>query len=1260
MSTQESQESVILGNPDAGPSFENRQESVPSNQPQLQGEGPGEPGDPSNSIQLEDPRTDKNWDLEAWLEEGKSILLGGVQDTASSIATFPERTVDALSGEMAREREEVGYYRPEWHPFTDYENPIITKTWWGQLARGVVHFGTMAAGIILAAKAAPVTVPAGLTSLGYWGLIRAAGIGAVSDLISKESDGQNALGTLRDQYGFIDTPLSTRETDHPIMLKFKNIVEGMGVGVIFDGAAMLIGKGKRSVVNQIRNRNASIENQIDDAAIAQLRALETEFRADKNRPVADAHQGAHISEQDVGDAWEANQRIKNDWGAEEGSSGSVTTPVQRERAARSSKESAKVVDQVLRRLLTSEKYKFAVEYAKKNNITLKELYGHSVALHQSITLGRNAADMSSEEYLKELLDQTRLQPILEPDENNILRVTGQQRVWLEQNVAAVDLVVGTLLHQLRDTGISGRELMGLVDVNDIDGPTKQIVDTMLFALTEVKRSRMTGSANLRAMQDPDLTIQARNILKEEAEAALERDMIETRETIATILDITRKDKDGELLTALYEAFSQMNTVHSLDDFDRWARKMIKGGKIDPNKPGQTGVLIRELEGVMAHSILSGPKTPLRAVMGTSTATFLRPLATALGATMSYPFNGDATTMRAALASLNGMMQAIPESFDLFKSKLNSYWSGDVSNINSRYMTITRADSNWEILRRWAEDSGRATNAEKAMFQAANMARSMNNSNFLTYSTKLMAATDDAFAFILGRGKMREKALRNVLELEAAGKNIPEITPALLRKYEDDFYDEVFDGIGGIKDEATQFARKEVTLTLPLTGLSKGLNDLFVKYPLIQPFFKFARTGVNGLSLTAKHTPGLNFLLEEFNTIARATPDNLEEVAQYGIKNAAELANAQALQRGRLAMGSAVISMGIYSYLSGNITGNGPVNRTQRQAWLDAQWVPRSIKIGDVWVGYDSIEPFNQIFAIIADVGDASVLMGETWTEDEYMKLALVAAQGFTSKSYLAGMQQLVDLMAGRPGQTNRIIGNLTNNQIPLAGLRNELGKLFTPYTRELSSGVIDSWRNRNLISESFTGNQLPIKYDLLNGQPVRDHDPLTRFFNAISPIQFNLDHSAGRQLLFDSGYPLRMSVLSSPTDPTLDLSDSPVIRSMFQQAIGNQNLQAELDKLAKDPKIIASINEMYAVINRGERGNYKPFDFYHNRVLHELFTNARKIAWNEIKDQQEVVDLKRSTITGLTDRREMLESTTELVPSTAPGLTRSDLLNMYK
>ena len=55
-------------------------------------------------------------------------MSGGLQDTASSVTTFVERTADAVSGERQREIEEKGYYKPEWDPFTDEEDPIVTKT----------------------------------------------------------------------------------------------------------------------------------------------------------------------------------------------------------------------------------------------------------------------------------------------------------------------------------------------------------------------------------------------------------------------------------------------------------------------------------------------------------------------------------------------------------------------------------------------------------------------------------------------------------------------------------------------------------------------------------------------------------------------------------------------------------------------------------------------------------------------------------------------------------------------------------------------------------------------------------------------------------------------------------------------------------------------------------------------------------------------------------------------------------------------------
>ena len=139
-------------------------------------------------------------------------------------------------------------------------------------------------------------------------------------------------------------------------------------------------------------------------------------------------------------------------------------------------------------------------------------------------------------------------------------------------------------------------------------------------------------------------------------------------------------------------------------------------------------------------------------------------------------------------------------------------------------------------------------------------------------------------------------------------------------------------------------------------------------------------------------------------------------------------------------------------MRGDLNGNGPVDRQKRQMWLDGKWEPRTIKLGAVRVGYDHFEPFNLIMSTIADVGDASELMGEEWTEKNLGKISLVVAQAITSKSYLAGIQSFVDYLVVDPDK-DRIVAGLANNTVPLAGLRNELGKLFTPYMREINSGI---------------------------------------------------------------------------------------------------------------------------------------------------------------------------------------------------------------
>ena len=317
------------------------------------------------------------------------------------------------------------------------------------------------------------------------------------------------------------------------------------------------------------------------------------------------------------------------------------------------------------------------------------------------------------------------------------------------------------------------------------------------------------------------------------------------------------------------------------------------------------------------------------------------------------------------------------------------------------------------------------------------------------------------------------------------------------------------------------------------------------------------------------------------------------------------------------MGSALVFMAAQKWMSGELTGNGPIDRQKRNVWMDAGYKPRTITLGEVQVGYDSFEPFNQVLSMVADIGDASILMGEEWTKDNLGKVALLLAQGVTSKSYLAGLQSFVDLFGAKPGQPARIASNLMNNTIPLGGLRNDLGKLFTPYMRELNSGFIDAMRNRNLAFENLPGEDLPIKYDILSGNPVKPYDFMTRAFNMFSPVSFDLTLlSPGRTLLFNSGYDMRLSVLYSPEGD--NLTDEPRIRSAFQKAIGDQKIEVQLNKLAKDPKVIESIQQMMKDIASGQRSEFEVMDYYHNKAIDRIFQKARKIGWNTIKQDPDI------------------------------------------
>ena len=104
---------------------------------------------------------------------------------------------------------------------------------------------------------------------------------------------------------------------------------------------------------------------------------------------------------------------------------------------------------------------------------------------------------------------------------------------------------------------------------------------MLTALYHTKKARFVKSDSFRALGAGKQ--RAKNI-----EDAVRADVADAKESIMSVLKIAKDDANDDILNALFEAFSMMKDVNTLDDFDNFARKIIKGGQLDPKSADRTG------------------------------------------------------------------------------------------------------------------------------------------------------------------------------------------------------------------------------------------------------------------------------------------------------------------------------------------------------------------------------------------------------------------------------------------------------------------------------------------------------------------------------------------------------------------------------------------------------------------------------------------------------------------------------------------------
>ena len=811
--------------------------------------------------------------------------------------------------------------------------------------------------------------------------------------------------------------------------------------------------------------------------------------------------------------------------------------------------------------------------------------------------------------LLKFMDDSGHTRLMDVPEEDVLKYIGDPRAATELTdgevlhylspvqLKSMDLIRGQLAFEARDLAKAALSVSDKIDVS----ANGSLLDGILARHSALGRLRkeasLASSAELRSYGGGAIS-RKELIARASDDAAAES---------ATLKEVLKNDPDNALLEGYLHFTAESNgSSQTFKDFNEFFKRKLRGYK--QGDVYQRNAILNEMMTMGVNSMLSGPKTPVRALVGTGLGTVMRPVATMLGALG----RSDDTVLKGAFHNIGGMVEARNEAW---KKAVADFQSYSMKEDGFRGYIKNRKDEEWEQMMSWAGSYGTAGDQASAKF--ADALRGINKIPIFNYGPRVMRSMDTFFTQIIGRGRQRQLAFENVSKkLSDSGVVVSDANlDDLVRAAEVDFEGKVFDGDGRLSDEMAKFAADEAKLTQELKGFAKSLDKMFDQAPFFRPFFLFARTGVNALTMTSKYTPILNSFIKEHADIM-GKEWNHPDLLQYGIKSASDHEIAKATMRGRQAISYGFTSMVAWAALNGNITGNGPPDRGLRSTWQAFGWQPRSIKIGDSYVSYESLEPFNGVLGFVADIVDSQKVMGDEWTSNNLSKFAYLVQANVVNKSFLAGLLQLSDLLTSQGADAPRVAANFVNNQIPLGSMRNEIGKMLSPGMRELESGFWQSIQNRNLWADVFTkGKLLPYRYDQLNGEILRDWEPMTRLMNGILPINLNIGTSNEvRELLFRSGVNLKQTFNTGPNGE--DLEGHPDLKSKYQFYMGQENVEAELaDMIQRYPQIKESILEMEKDRDAGE--NYNPRNTLHADQFKSVLNNAKRRAWALLLEDQE-------------------------------------------
>ena len=672
---------------------------------------------------------------------------------------------------------------------------------------------------------------------------------------------------------------------------------------------------------------------------------------------------------------------------------------------------------------------------------------------------------------------------------------------------------------------------------------------------------------------------------------------------------------------------------------------------DPN-PETPNIIAQAVRSNYYNSLLSAPATAARALYGNLSGLVAEPVAYFGGALLRKDMKALQRGWMAYSAIFDTQKKALPYAGQMF---MKASQNPNAVKGQSRLDLVIKQETKLDQYRYIAEqESQRGRNGFKFLVKQYEEMQAMAADPVFRLVPNLFTGFDAWTGATLANAQARFRAMD---ELERLGEAA---TPARIKELATSEYNSMFDANGIIRDKAVKYSNADIALNLD-TGLSKQVDGLLQSLPGLTPFLTFPTTMMNMVRVADDYIPApLKSFQQDVNDLAYTSvqsfmenPESMDRILKargHRIDQMDQIAKINTLvdlknrTLGRKAIGSFVTSMVVGSVIKDqlfgdglfSVTGDGSVDRQLNAARMkNSNFKPRSV------VGPDGTRfEYNELLgpglsnwvAAVANVADNFDMLGEAATENAFEKLSFILGAALTDNAGLSALRPLVEVASGNEYAANRWLAGQINSLGPLAGARNELGRILDGGLKDFNNNIIEQLANRNqMIGLIDQTNRLPTVISPVSGEAPNKYSMLQRVYNTYSPLKIHPAMTKEEKFLYDIEYDVS-SAFKKRQGVDL-LADE---RNALNAEMGRMGyFKKAIARIAKTAEARNTINELKTMRRQFIGSEEVPigmFDQIH-MLLRLAQKDAEEAAYNNLKPEVRNAIDQRIMVKRMNDQR---------------------------